>query len=505
MSGRGEPGVWQYLVYGDGQRIDLEATLANLPCNDLSAAELLAAERPGWLHYVPPFSTWHIWDGQCHRPDDGGRTGMVVLDLSARYEIALNACQQAVMTEVMAAGFTGAAADTELENRWARWQPAVKYAAGLKRAKGISDCKSVLSAVCSVSPSVLADTRPEWLNCANGTVDLRTGTLWTHRPADLLTYCLPVAFRQESLWACPKFTAMVNHVAGNVPDVARYIWQVLGYSLLGDNREQQIFFLSGPTKSGKSQLLTIVRKILGALAVDSGADLICYTKHGRNARTENSVRGMRLITISETSARMHIEEGQLKRLTGEPEITVDQHYAKERIRTKVTFVIIGSTNDMPSVGDLDDGVRERMVVIPCGATIAPELRIKGYADQVLAEEAEGILATLVWHAMQYLGTGRLEPPPDVEKATEYFRALQNAAARFAADMLDVGLGWDSVLTGHQLWKSVQDWAVKDAIPGRTRFYEMLELVPGIRRDTLHGQVVFRQVNWKKPIGVNQWP
>jgi putative DNA primase/helicase len=456
------------------------------------------------MHYVPPPAIWHVWDGHCHRPDDGGEIGMAVLDLADRYEYALTRCQQAVAAQVMAA-FPANQVDKETEARWLKWQPAVKYAAGLRKSKGSADLRAMLAMTCSVSPAYLEDQHPEWLNCLNGTVDLRTGTLWKHRPADLLTYALPVAFRPEALWSCPQFTAMVNHVAGDVPDVARYIWQVLGYALLGDNREQQIFFLSGPTKSGKSQLLTIVRKILSALALDSGADLICYARHGRNARTENSVRGMRLITISETSARMHIEEGQLKRLTGEPEITVDQHYAKARIRTKVSFVIICSTNDMPSVGDLDDGVKERMAVIPCGATIPPEYRVKGYAEQILATEAEGILATLIWHAMEYLNAGRLDPPPDVEKATEYFRALQNAAARYASDMLDTGLSWDSVLTGHQLWKSVQDWAVKDAIPGRNRFYEMLELVPGIRRDTLHGQVVFRQVNWKKPVSTTGWP
>jgi P4 family phage/plasmid primase-like protien len=495
VSGRGAPGSWAYLALWDGQDIDLDATLAELPCHDFAAAKLLRAERPDELHYVPPtISTWHIWDGQCHRPDDGGKHARVVLDLADRYKIALGKCQEALVAEVMAV-FPANQVDAEVEARWKLWEPAVKYAAGLCKTPGVSNLKTMLADVCSVSPAYLEDQHPEWLCHALGTTDLRTGATWPHRPSDLLTYCLPVA--PGRVWDCPKFAAMVHHVAGGNDAVAQYLMRVLGYALIGDNREQQIFFLNGPTKSGKSQLLTIVRKLLSVLGHESKAALITHTPHGRNARIENSIRGMRLITINETQAIMHIEEGQLKRLTGETEIAVDQHYNKMLITTKVSFVIIIATNEMPSVASMDPAISERVIVIPCGQTIPPEYRIKGYADQILAEEAPGILATLMHYAGAYLAESKIPMPREVREATELYCSLQNVAAQFAADKLACGLGWEQAIPGHVLWKSAQEWARDDRkLPGRNQFYEMLGQLEGVTRTTVSEQPVFRGVSWK---------
>lgn len=508
------PGGWQYLAFWSGDEIDWKATRAGMPVSDLDAADLLLAEHPGWLHHVPhhPAGTWHIWDSTCHRPDASSEIRRVISELARRLDAVLASARQRYETTVRQQ--MPGAADLEIAKAVEkameadRWTAAAKYAAGLRRSAGETALASYLAGEAGCPQDLLADAHPEWLNFTTGTVDLRTRAIKAHDPADMLTYCLPFAYRPELTGACPQFMSMVSHVAGGKPEVADYIWRALGYALIGDNREQVIFFLNGPTKSGKSQVLYIMRQLLDVLGVESGADLICYTRHGRNARTENSIRGSRLVSISETEARMHIEEGQLKRLTGEPVIGIDQHYKTERIKTRVTFVIFCSTNSMPSVGDLDEGIRERVIVIPCGATIPPHLRDKGLADRILATEAEAILATLVYSASLYLnapGNERLPRPADVELATETYRQGQNPAARYAADMLDVGQSWNSYLTGHQIWKSCLDWAAKDALPSRPRFYEMLEQVPGIRRDVISKQVVFRQVSWKKLVGVNQWP
>jgi putative DNA primase/helicase len=495
VSTRGEPRTWQYLAMWDGPGIiALDAARAMMPANDLDAAVLLAAERPGEMHYVPrrTNSTWHIWDGQCHRPDDGGATGRVVLDLADRYAAALEQCRCQLAAEI-AATYAPDQREKELEAAWKLWAAPVKYAAGLRMAKGQADLEKVMARICSVPPDYLADTHPEWINHPGGTTDLRTGATWAHRPADLLTYCLPVM--PGMVWDCPRFLALVRRVA--VSDaVAGYVLRVLGYALLGYNPERLVFFLNGPSSSGKTIVLYIVRQLLGVLAIESPADLITWSPRGRNARVENSVRGMRLITINETSAWMHIEEAQLKRITGEPEINVDRHYDTDRIRTRVSWLIINATNDMPGVPLLDGAIRERMVVVPCGETIPAEQRVKDLAEEILAHEAPGIAATLMHYAGLYFREG-LKPPLEVEQATEYYCSHQNVAAQYAADKLVCGLGWDRKVPGHQLWKSAQEWARDDRkLPSRTAFYEMLAKLDGITRDTVKGSAVFHGVDWK---------
>jgi P4 family phage/plasmid primase-like protien len=483
----------------DGRDINLAATRATMPANDLDAAMMLRAERPGELHYVPPWSTWHLWDGQCHRPDDGGESGVIVLDLADRYALALETCRQQLINEIQDS-YPPDQQEKELETAWALWAAPVKYAAGLRKARGQSDLEKVMIRASPVPPAYLEDTHPEWINHLGGTTDLRTGATWPHRPSDLLTYCLPVL--PGTVWDCPRFLNMIERVSGGSGAVAEYLMRVLGYALLGDNREQNIFFLNGPTKSGKSQLLAIVRKILSVLAVESKAALITHVPSSRNARVENSIRGSRLITINETAAIMHIEEGQLKRLTGETVIAVDQHYAKDMIYTRVSFVIVVATNEMPSVASMDPAIAERVIVIPCGATIPAEYRIKGLSEQIIASEAPGILATLMHYAGLYLREG-LPMPYEVMEATQRYCALQNVAAQFAADKLACGVGWERSIPGHQLWKSAQEWARDDRkLPSRTQFYEMLAQLQGVSRTTVKESAVFHGIAWKVEVPSN---
>lgn len=507
MSGRGPAGTWEYLAHWDGENIDLAVTRAGLPANDLAAAELIMDEWPGWLHFVPhhPAGTWYVWDGTCHRPDDSGEVRKLIIDVAHRLKAVLSAVRQGYEREArrqLGQSASVAEIDAETDKALARdrWEPVIKFAAGLWRSAGQGTLATVLGNVAGCSPDDLADRRPEWLNCANVTVDLRTGLVKAHDPGDLITYCLPVAYDAALAGQCPRFLALVHRMAGRVDAVHNYVLKMLGYCLIGANPERLIFFLNGPTSSGKSQVLYIVRQLLGVLATESQADLITYTRHGRNARTENSIRYSRLITINETSARMHIEEAQLKRLTGEKEVTVDQHYATDRLRTKVSWTIISATNDMPGVPLLDGGIRERMTVVPCGDTIPEHERDKDLAERILTEEAPAILATLIWYAGMYFREG-LKPPIEVEAATDYYCSHQNIAVQFASDLLETGRAWGESIPGHQLWKACQQWGSDLGDPGRNRFYEMLAQVDGITRDDSGGHLVFRGIRWKQYIPV----
>ena len=56
--------------------------------------------------------------------------------------------------------------------------------------------------------------------------------------------------------------------------------------MIGDNREQKIFFLNGPTASGKSQVLEAVALVIDGLAHNSQNTLNSVSRNGRNARVE---------------------------------------------------------------------------------------------------------------------------------------------------------------------------------------------------------------------------
>lgn len=490
---RGPRGSWAYLAFWRDGALDLAETLEHLPANDLDAAVILALQYGGELHHIADMSAWHIWDQRCHAADRSDRAARLVHACAAMAGQLLDNCRDAVRQRVvlqMGIGADVQAVRRAVEAAWKPWEPAAKYLAGLKRAAGAAALRKTLAEVCGVSADDMAEKHPRWLNCANGTVDLVTRELRPHNPADMITYCVPADYRPQA--RCPLFWSLVLRACGGDYDVAEYLVKAIGYALLGENPEQLIFFIDGPTKSGKSVLLAVARSVLGELAHESQAELITVVRHGRNARTENSIRGKRLITITETSSFMHIDEGQLKRLTGEPVISVNQHYAKTEIKAPVTWTPFVATNEMPSLTNFDDALRERIVVIPGGPTIPPEQRDKHLAERITATEREGVLAMLVAGCAEYHRSG-LEMPLAVQVKTGQYRGEQDTVTNFIADtciMLN-GAQVNGVRPGipmPQVWTAYRRWARGETHLSRNEFYEQMGRQPGVVRVDNGGSV-----------------
>jgi len=463
-----------------------------VPCNDREAARLIASSEllQDKLHYGAGSGTWYLWDGTCHRPDDGGVTGQAVLWFADRWRAELEAWRAAYHQRTwldLGLEADPRAVKTELEKRWKAdgHDQRTTYVWGLARSGGHKALMHMLSVVCSVPDSLFDEQHPRWLNCRNGTVNLETGAIKPHDPSDMLTYCVPVAYKPQESARCPRFWQLAWRMAGGDYEVAAYVVLALGYALLGENPEQLIFFIDGPTKSGKSVLLTVARAILGPLAHESQAELICVPKGGnRNARTENSIRGKRLITITETSAFMHIDEGQLKRLTGEAIISVNQHYAKTELKTPVTFTGFVAANDLPSLLNFDDAMGERISVVPGGPTIPAGERDKRLAEKIIAEEGESVLAFLVKACVEYHRSG-LVMPHAVRMKTDRYRGQQDTVANFIADCcIMVPPGWGQVTAQIQMtdaWAAYRRWARGEIRLGKQAFFDHMARQPGVTK------------------------
>jgi putative DNA primase/helicase len=287
----------------------------------------------------------------------------------------------------------------------------------------------MMAKFCALAAPELADRRPEWLNVGDGTVDLRTMLIKPHDPADMITYCVDTAWNPAARGS--GWDQLTWHVAGENQAIWRYLIKMLGYSLLGDNREQLVFFLTGPTASGKSQVLETVAKVIGPqLAHSSSGDLIGRTiGRTRHPRTEASLVGKRFVYIDESAERISVDEGQLKRLTGASQVSVNMLYRDTESDVPVTWAIWLATNELPTVTGFDDAIRRRLRAIPCGSTIPEEYRIKGLADSLAEREADAILACLIWGAHAYLTEGE-QCPVEVHLATAEYEAEQDTAARF---------------------------------------------------------------------------
>lgn len=450
---------------------------SRIPTDDQDASAWVAARYPGWLHHTPVTGTWYVWNGQCHKPDDSAlvsRMGRSLADDAMRWVNAWLEREEAAEARAKA-----------------HLDAAARYWKAVRRSSGHNGMLSMLAGQVGISADAMAEQHPEWLNVADGTLDLASLELRPHDPGDLITYCVDTPWRPEA--RAPMFWSLLSRMCGNDPEVADFCLRALGYGLLGHNLDRRIFFISGPTSSGKSQVLYIVRSVLGAIAHESQAELITYVRHGRNARSENSIRGKRLLSVTETSERMHIDEGQVKRLTGEPVISVDQHYAKTELKTPVTFTIYVVTNAMPAVTHFEDALRERIIVIPGGPTIPEAQRDRYLAEKILEREREGVLALLVKGCREFFLRG-MDVPGAVAAETLKYQREQNTVAAFIEDVMVRDQSMTLSVPMTEAWSAYQSWARGSVALGRNQFYEAMAAEPGILRVDDHSRNrVFRGI------------
>jgi P4 family phage/plasmid primase-like protien len=489
---RGTPGTWTWLGFWDGPDLQTGTTAARLPKNERDVARAIMEEAPEGLNFAADTGTWYVWNGRCHAPDRSKVIERRVADFGERISELVGYARSIVWTECavrLPADASESKIRVEFDKVWAPWSAAEKQGQRLASSAGLAACVSYLAALAGCEESRMAEHAPGRLNVGSGTLDLASLELAPHLRDDLITYCLDTDWVPSA--QAPRFWALLSRMCGDVPEVAEYVLKLLGYSLLGDNREQKIIFIAGPTGSGKSQLLRVVSEVLGPLAHNSPPELITVVKNGRNARVENSIRGSRLVAITETSAHMTIDEAQMKRLTGEAVIAVNQHYAKAELKTPATWTIWVATNQMPTLTNFDAAMRRRVIVIPGGPTVPDWQMDKSLAEGILSTEREGILKMLAMGCRQYFREG-LEMPFAVREMTEKYALEQNTVANFAADTMVVG-GWGGSIPQHDAWRMYQQWATGSSRLSKVEFMDQLGDVPGIIRNKVSRR--YEGVTW----------
>jgi putative DNA primase/helicase len=139
------------------------------------------------------------------------------------------------------------------------------------------------------------DRDPWLLTVANGTIDLRAGSLRPHRPSDLISKRASVAYRPAA--RCPRFLEFLQLIFSGDQALIDFVQRAAGYSATGSVREQCLFFLWGGGANGKSTLLAIFHMVLGEHARVAVPSLLMATKHESHPTEVADLMGARPVSI----------------------------------------------------------------------------------------------------------------------------------------------------------------------------------------------------------------
>jgi putative DNA primase/helicase len=147
-------------------------------------------------------------------------------------------------------------------------------------------------------------------------------------------------------------------------------------------------------------------------------------------------------------------------LTGGEPILV-RHLHARFFEFSPTFKAIGSGNDRPPIGGVDEGIWRRMNLVPWEVTIpAPERRPMA---KVLAEfeaEGSGILNWLLVGLIDYLENG-WRVPAEVQAATDSYRSDMDPVGEFCASC--VVPSSDDTITAREMYQAYVAWAHANSV------------------------------------------
>lgn len=276
------------------------------------------------------------------------------------------------------------------------------------------------------------DAEPDLLNCKNGVVDLRTGLLSPHSSSQKFTHCTTVDYRPNA--DVSPFLAWLTEAVKGGKETVDWLQMAIGYSLTGHTKEEVLFYLYGPPRSGKGTLTEMLLALLGGtLAKEVNFGTFTAQRTGDSQNFDLApLKPCRMVMASESNAYERFNEAKVKMLTGGNEV-----YCAFKHQThfgyKPQYKIWLSSNQPVNADPDDDAVWGRLRVIEF-----PHSHL-GIEDKTLkarmrsTDMLEGVLAWAVQGAMRWYALGKVGLPELTGSAvakSEHRSELDNVQAWF---------------------------------------------------------------------------
>jgi putative DNA primase/helicase len=238
--------------------------------------------------------------------------------------------------------------------------------------------------------------RSRWLNLLNGMLDLDSLELHPHDPEHLSTVQLPVAWDPEA--QCPTYERWIDQVAGD--EQLELLEATTSQMLDPGITPSKSLFLFGPSRSGKSTYLRIMRAIMG----EENTSSVTLHQLSDDRFASANLYGKALNVAADLSSA-HVQDlSTWKMLTGEDPVQANRkHGAQFSFVNYALFAF--SANEPPTVGESSRAYFARIVPVKFGASFEgaedPSLEA-----QIMHAELPGVLRRWVAARNRWRSTGR---------------------------------------------------------------------------------------------------
>lgn len=259
----------------------------------------------------------------------------------------------------------------------------------LVAAKKNSDHKGVMEIVSNQVDQEIKSLAVKGVNFANGVV-LENLQLVPHTPEYGMMYTLPFNYRPELVGKAYKFDAFLWRCWGRDSD---YKEKVLGLqeaicaTIFGISTQfQRAFLLYGAPKTGKSQLLEIIQRL-----VPDNARSFCSPDTWGDKFSPATMLGKVINVAGELSDREIIAGKQFKQIVGGEEMQV-QFKGLPIFPMRPQCAHWFASNHQPKTDDTSSAFGRRWVVFTFNHPIQEHEKVINLGEDIVADEREAIAA-----------------------------------------------------------------------------------------------------------------
>jgi putative DNA primase/helicase len=231
-----------------------------------------------------------------------------------------------------------------------------------------------------------------------------------------------------------QWLRFIDQLFPDDPESVATLQEWFGYVLTPDTRQQKIFMLIGPPRSGKGTIARVLQRLIG-LANCAGPTLASFeTNFGLSA-----LLGKSLAIIADARLSSRVDQSKiverLLSISGEDVLTVDRKY-RESSTGKIPARLMIVSNELPRLAESSGALANRMVIVRLTQNFLgkedPQLTDK------LLTELPGILLWAIagWQRLRERGYF-VQPKSAAELAGE-MEDLCSPIAIFVRECCDVG-------------------------------------------------------------------
>jgi putative DNA primase/helicase len=267
------------------------------------------------------------------------------------------------------------------------------------------------------------------INLENGVYDIEQGQILPHSPSYMFTHRLPITYRAAA--TCPTIEKFLEDIQ---PDETqrKAMLELVGYCLYRAYPIQNSFMAVGDGANGKSTLINLVKKFLGA------SNTVSVSLHDVEEQrfTKATLYDKHANLHPDLSSRALNQTGTFKMLTGGDQITADKKF-KEQFNFVNHAKMIFSANQVPRSADESNAFYRRWIIFNFPNRFEDDKADPTIIDKLTTpEELSGLLNLALKALKELLARGRFINDTSTDTKREQYIRLSDSVRSFVMDCID---------------------------------------------------------------------